>query len=161
MAKTHSLYSNCGSWDGIRKFCSFWCVLLCFICASTFFASKYTFVNEVLYRGDKFHRQMCKRNFLGIKFVLCDFELWQLVSEQLWCKEKWSVCLTGQVGVFCTWPTIWCGSFWDNDTKSLGHTFSVMRLLMGSEFVIDFRTWIDKLNLSVFSCFISYVPFRV
>jgi hypothetical protein len=78
----------------------------------------------------------------------------------LW-KVKWSVFLTGQVAVFYTWPTIWSGPFSDNDIKSLGHKFSVMGLLIGSEFVIDFRTWIDKLNLSVFSCFTTYVPFGV
>jgi hypothetical protein len=119
------------------------------------------FTSISMYRRDKFHQKKCKHNLLGIKFVLCDFELCQLVSEQLRWKEKWRVCLIGQVVVFYTWPNIWSGPFSDNDIKSLGHTFSVMELLIGSEFVTDFRTWIDKLNLSVFSCFTTYVPFRV
>jgi hypothetical protein len=57
------------------RFSMFYCVL---------YVPRLVFHFYIYVRRDKFHRKKCKHNFLGIKFVLCDFELCQLVSKQLW-----------------------------------------------------------------------------
>ena len=67
------------------RFGTFNCV---YMCLNLFFTSMSTFVNGVLYRRDKFHRKKCKHYFLGIKFVLCDLELYQLVSEKKLVKKN-------------------------------------------------------------------------